>query len=92
MEDADLNPEVMAVEIGRSVTTIRNYLAGRTVPTRAVLVTWSLRCGVDLDWLATGIEEGPGAPPDLEVSPTACNGALVPFQPRQVRSRAREAA
>jgi transcriptional regulator with XRE-family HTH domain len=55
LEVAELRPEDMAEEIGRSVTTIRNYLAGRTSPSRAVITAWAFRCGIDRDWLAYGI-------------------------------------
>lgn len=54
LEYADLRPEDMAEEIGRSATTIRNYLAGRTRPTRAVLFTWAARTGVPFEWLEQG--------------------------------------
>ena len=62
LEVADLKPEDIAAEIGRSATTIRNYLAGRTHPSRAVLIAWSFKCGVSLDWLETGEhgDRGPG--------------------------------
>lgn len=77
LEQAGVSNEQMAAEIGRGVTTIRNYLKGRTIPERAVLVTWSLRCGVPFDWLAYGMEPADGTPLGMEVSPTACNGASV---------------
>jgi transcriptional regulator with XRE-family HTH domain len=51
LEVADVKPETMAAELGKNVTTIRNYLAGRTVPHRASLIVWALFCGVDPDWL-----------------------------------------
>lgn len=62
MEWANLGPDDMAAEVGRGVTTIRNYLAGRTSPTRAVLIAWAMRCGVPFSWLDTG--EEPADPPD----------------------------
>ena len=62
MEWADLGPEDMAAEIGRGVTTIRNYLAGRTNPSRAVLIAWAMKCGVPVGWLIDG--EVPTAPTD----------------------------
>lgn len=54
LEVAELKPEDIAVELGLAVTTVRNYLSGRTTPKRAVLVAWAFRCGVPIDWLATG--------------------------------------
>lgn len=59
------------------MTTIRNYLSGRTQPTRAVLVTWALRCGVPLDWLIYGTVSEPNTPDGLEVGPRAWNGGQV---------------
>lgn len=77
MESAGLGTEDMAAEIGRSVTTIRNYLAGRTIPTRAVITAWALRCRVDRDWLATGLVGDPNTPEGQDVSPTKWYGADV---------------
>lgn len=62
LEIAELKPEDIAVELGLAATTVRNYLAGRTSPKRAVLVAWALRCGVPIDWLAEGVI--PQTPPD----------------------------
>lgn len=55
LEDAALKPEDMAGYLGRSITTIRNYLGGRTTPSRGVLVAWALRTEVPLDWLEQGV-------------------------------------
>lgn len=90
LEEADVSNEEMAHEIGRGVTTIRNYLRGRTIPERAVLVTWALRCGVPFDWLSTGVEPQDGDDPGgLEVSRRGCNGAQVlDFRARAVRAPA----
>lgn len=92
MESAGLGTEDMAVEIGRSVTTIRNYLAGRTIPTRAVITAWALRCGVDRYWLATGLVADPGTPEGQDVSPTKWSADnVVHFKARQLAPR-RQAA
>jgi transcriptional regulator with XRE-family HTH domain len=77
MESAGLKVEDMAGEIGRSVTTIRNYLAGRTTPTRAVVTAWALRCKVDRDWLAYGIEVDPGTTGGEHESSTRWYGGQV---------------
>ncbi len=77
MESAGLKAEDMATEIGRSVTTIRNYLAGRTSPTRAVITAWALRCQVDREWLATGHEPGPGTTEGQDISSTKWYGGQV---------------
>ena len=55
MEWAGLKPEDMATEIGRSATTIRNYLSGRTTPDRGHVIAWALRCGVPFGWLESGM-------------------------------------
>jgi transcriptional regulator with XRE-family HTH domain len=75
MEAAGLKPEDMADPIGVGVTTIRNYLSGRTHPTKGAVTAWAVRCGVDRDWLWTGEEpqEPEDGPPGLEVSRRACN-------------------
>jgi transcriptional regulator with XRE-family HTH domain len=67
LEAADVSNEQMADEVGKSVTTIRNYLSGRTHPGRAVVVTWALRCGVPFDWLAYGIEADDPRDPSEQV-------------------------
>lgn len=84
LEVASLKPEDMATEIGRSVTTIRNYLSGRTTPTRAVITAWALRCSVSRIWIETGEIASPDAPPGQEITRRACNGNVVPFGPRGV--------
>lgn len=75
LEVAGLKPENISTELGLSVTTVRNYLSGRTTPKRAVLVAWAFRCGVPIDWLSTGSHVD--TPPDdggriNEVSGSAC--------------------
>jgi transcriptional regulator with XRE-family HTH domain len=47
LEQADL-----AREIGIGRSTIVNYEAGKTEPSRPVLLSWALRCGVSFEWLA----------------------------------------
>lgn len=48
----------MADELGVSRNTVGNYLAGRTMPHKAVLRVWAMRCGVPFEWLA-GVEVTP---------------------------------
>lgn len=57
LEYASVSVNEMAAELGASRTTVSNYLHGRTKPRRADLITWSMRCGVPLDWLV-GSEGG----------------------------------
>lgn len=67
LEWAGLKPEDMAEAIGKSPTTIRNYLSGRTTIGRGDLIAWAVRCGVDHQWLLTGTidltEGGPDKDP-----------------------------
>lgn len=55
MEEAGKKPEDMAALLGCSVTTVRNYLRGRTTPTRAVLIAWASICEVPFEWLEQAI-------------------------------------
>lgn len=54
LEWGGISREQMAVQIGVGVTTVRNYLSGRTLPTRAAVEVWAQRCGVPVDWLLNG--------------------------------------
>lgn len=54
LEVAGLSREDIASELDVHRNTISNYLNGKTAPTRAVLIAWSLRTGVPLQWLASG--------------------------------------
>lgn len=71
LEWAHVPVSEMAEELGISRNTVGNYLAGRTVPSRAILRVWSLRCGVPFDWLLTGTipkdgpDSGPGQVTDM---------------------------
>jgi transcriptional regulator with XRE-family HTH domain len=47
LEQADL-----AREIGIGRSTIVNYEAGRSEPSRPVLLSWAMRCGVAYEWLS----------------------------------------
>jgi transcriptional regulator with XRE-family HTH domain len=50
----------MAAALGVHRNTVSNYLRGKKVD-RRTLVTWSITCGVPLQWLQTGeIPEDPG--------------------------------
>lgn len=76
LEVADLKPEDMADELGRSVTTIRNYLKGRTVPSRGVITAWALRCQVSRDWIETGVPAAPGGPNGPSGLPSRYSGCI----------------
>jgi transcriptional regulator with XRE-family HTH domain len=62
LEASGVTAADMAVELGVSETTIRNYRAGRTTPNRSTLRVWALKCGVPLEWILTGEIDlrGPG--------------------------------
>lgn len=51
-EVADLDQAQLAAELGISRNSVVNYEADRTRIKRPVLVSWALRTGVDLAWLA----------------------------------------
>lgn len=56
----------MAEHLGLSDNTIRNYLSGRTTPSRSTVRDWSMRCGVPTEWVLTGDVTLPGPPADGE--------------------------
>jgi predicted transcriptional regulator len=76
LEHTGLKPETIAAELGCSPTTIRNYLAGRTEPTRATVIAWAWKCGVSVAWLEHGeIDlDGPDSGPDLGIAPESWKG------------------
>jgi len=51
-EHAGLKQAELAEEIGVGRTSIVNYESGSTTPSRPVLLSWALRCGVSFEWLA----------------------------------------
>jgi transcriptional regulator with XRE-family HTH domain len=61
-EHADLSQAALAAEIGISRASVVNYESGRYSPSRPVLLSWALRTGVDLLWLAGGTPTPPPAP------------------------------
>lgn len=64
LRHADIDVNDMATVLGLSRTTISNYLADRTSPTRGTLIAWALRCGVHFEWLAHGVESPTGTGPE----------------------------
>ncbi|WCO67919.1 helix-turn-helix transcriptional regulator [Iamia majanohamensis] len=48
------------LDVGRN--TVGNYIAGRTQPSRATVLAWAMRTGIDPTWLETG--ELPTLSPD----------------------------
>jgi transcriptional regulator with XRE-family HTH domain len=51
-EHAGLKQSELAGEIGIARSSIVNYESGRTEPSRPILLSWALRCGVDHEWLS----------------------------------------
>ena len=51
LEVSGVTKEEMAAAIGRTVRTIDNYLAGRTIPVRGYLVVWSNTTGIPMSEL-----------------------------------------
>lgn len=80
LEHAGVSPEEMANEIGRGITTIRNYLSGRTKPPTAAVKVWAMRCGVPYEWIEHGvIDLDPDTPDGLGSSHSGCYADVLPF-------------
>ncbi len=58
-EQRGLGVQDLANELGISRNSVGNYESGRTRPPRPTLIVWSMRCGVPIEWLQTGIAAGP---------------------------------
>lgn len=54
LEHAHVSMGEMADLLEVSGNTIGNYLAGRSIPSAAVLRVWAMRCGVPLEWIKYG--------------------------------------
>lgn len=69
---ADMTVQEMADETGMSRQQLSRYLNGKgESPRRAILVTWALRTGVPLEWLAEGIvSDGPNGGGDVLSGPS----------------------
>lgn len=66
---ANIGVGEMAAELAMNRRGVTNYLSGRTVPRRPVLIAWAMKCGVPLGWLLTGEEFGPDTPRGQASSP-----------------------
>lgn len=60
LDFADVGVGEMADYLGLSRNTISNYIAGRTKIPRPTLMLWSLRTGVPIEWIETGVEPNQG--------------------------------
>lgn len=54
LEASDTSNNEMAAYLGKSRTTISNWIHGRAPISRGDLVAWALKTGVPLEWLETG--------------------------------------
>ena len=62
-EMTGLDQGAFAAELGVSRNTVSNAEQGRTRPRLLMLRAWSLRTGVPVEWLETGVENPrPGVP------------------------------
>lgn len=82
LNHSDVSVQEMAVYLGISRNTVGNYIAGRTVARRAIVLAWALRTGVPAEWLLTGEvpEPGPDAPEGLDSSATGWYGNVTPLR------------
>lgn len=58
-EDAGLTQAEMAAAIEMGKRRLVSYEADDAVPKRHILISWALRCGVDSDWLMSGLRATP---------------------------------
>jgi len=54
LDHAGIGMQEMADYLGVSRTSVSNWIHGRIVPGRQTLLLWSMRTGVDLDWITRG--------------------------------------
>lgn len=54
LDSAHISVKQMAEHLGVTDGTIRNYLKGRTTPTRSTLMAWAMICEVPFEWLDEG--------------------------------------
>lgn len=88
LKHANVSHQEMADYLGVSRNTIGNYLSERTHADKRTLMLWSMRTGVDLEWLRTG--QAPAAPPTPpgEDRPVAHTSSLAELtEAKRARSR-----
>ncbi len=52
LDHAGIGMQEMADYLGVSRNSVSNWVHGRITPSRQTLLLWSMRTGVDLDWIA----------------------------------------
>ena len=60
LRHAGLSVQEMADYLGVTRGTVSTWINGRIEPSTQTLRLWSLRCGVDYEWLSTGRSPSPG--------------------------------
>lgn len=78
LRHADVSVEALSDDLGYSRKSVGNWLNGRAVPRRSVIVAWAFRCGVNPQWLETGEapqppEPGPEGTRDLGIAQDRCS-------------------
>lgn len=86
LEHEGVSRQQIAAECGVDEATITRWTHDRTAPSRAALIVWALKTGVDLDWLERGTGESPFRP-EGEPAPDDDPGSL---NSRERARRARE--
>lgn len=61
-----LKQEEFGAEIGISRRSISSYEGGDKAPRRPVLLAWSMKTGVDMDWIVVGDPSDGGGLPHLD--------------------------
>lgn len=61
-EDAELSQNQLADEIGISRRSVSTYEASASPPKLPVLLAWSFRTHVPMEWIRDGIDPGPDGP------------------------------
>lgn len=78
-EYAGLQQSELAADLDISRNTVSNYEAGRVEPRRIVMRVWAMRCGVDFQWMETGLPrlDSNQEPAGIEHDAAAC--VIIPF-------------
>jgi transcriptional regulator with XRE-family HTH domain len=64
-EHGEFTQAGLAAEMGISRAAIVSYETGRTLPSRPILLSWSIATGVPLEWLTEEDEDEPEDGPEF---------------------------
>ena len=78
LQEADMDRQTMAAELGIHRNSVHNYAAGRSKPSKSVVLHWALLTGIDPHWLLTG--ETPGHDPEGGESTSGYSRATGPAE------------